>query len=136
MTEPDEDTLAPTTKPGATKPVVFKGRTIETIEPTEEQFLAMVRLTRLPRSTEEGMTGHRMLATLNRVPDLVRALCANEVDAEWFEDSLVNGKVKILELPEFCGDVIVEWWGSKGDENRATKRAVKRAKPAGARLAR
>lgn len=130
MTEPDDSpTFAPVVKDGPSKPVTFRGRTIETVEPTEEQFLALLRLSRLPVSTD--ISPHRMLATLNRVPDLVRALCASETDAEWFEDALVTSSLKVIDLPEFCAEVMTTWWAAEG--NRATKRAVK--KP-GARITR
>lgn len=130
MTEPDErDALAPTVKDGPTRPVTFKGREIETVEPTDEQFLAIVRLSKLP-SSGDGLSAHRMLATLNRVPELVRALCASEEDAEWFEDGLVNSTLKIVDLPEFCADTMIAWWA---DKNRTTKRAAKKA---GARIVR
>lgn len=136
MTEPDSKlTTAATVKAGPTKDVVFKGRKIPTVEPTDEQFLAMVRLSKLP-SSATGVSGHRMLATLNRVPELVRALCASEDDEEWFEDGLVKGTVKILDLPEFCAQVMLVWWTPEdGGDNRAAKRAAKRA-PAKARLTR
>ena len=91
--------MAPRIKAGETKDVIFKGRTIATVEPTEEQFVAIVRLSKLPHSGD-GLSGHRMLATLNRVPELVRALCASEEDGEWFEDGLVDGTLKIPDLPE------------------------------------
>lgn len=117
--------MAPPVKAGPTKPITFKGREILTVEPTDEQFLAMVRLSKLPRSTEAGMSGHRMIATLNRVPDLVRALCASDVDAEWFEDSLIDGTVKIADLPDFVADVMLAWWADTG--NRAAKRTAKKA---------
>lgn len=133
MTEPDETVdMAPQVKPGPTKPVTFKGRKIETIEPSEEQFVALLRLANLPRSTD-GISAHRMMATLNRVPNLCRALCASEVDAEWFEDGLVDGALKIIDLPDFCAEVMVVWWSGAEPPNRAAKRATKKAP--GARLA-
>jgi len=124
--------MAPRVKAGPTKPVSFKGRNIETVEPTEEQFLAMVRLTKLPPS--DGMSGHRMIATMNRVPELVKALCASEVDAEWIEDGLIDSTVHVADLPEFCSQVMLAWWADDTEPtNRATKRAAKKA---GARLTR
>jgi len=137
VVDAEASALAPTVKAGPAKDVTFKGRVIPTVEPSEEQFLAMVRLSKLPRDAA-GVSGHRMVATLNRVPDLVRALCASEVDEEWFEDGLVNGEVKIEDLPEFCANVMTAWWAPEdGGDNRATKRAAARKRaPAKARLAR
>ncbi len=121
--------MAQTDATPPTKPIVFKGRTIEVLEPSDEQFIALVRLSRLPTSAD-GISQTRMLATLNRVPDLARALCAHEDDREWLEDGLVDSSIKVLDFPEFCFQVITEWWGEQGPTNRASRRRPAKKAPA------
>lgn len=98
--------------------VVWLERTIPCYEPSDEQFTAVLRLAKLP-SSADGVSVKRMLATLNRVPELCRMLMADEDDQEWMEDGIAFKRIKLDQLPEFLFGVIEAWWG---EQSRATRR--------------
>lgn len=108
------------------KDVTWLERTMPTYEPSEEQFTAILRLSRLPNSDEVSLK--RILGTLNRVPELCRLLLADEDDQEWLEDSIAFSRVKLDQLPDFLVGVITAWWGETNQATRrkATKRTTAR----------
>ena len=100
------------------KPITWKGRTLHASLPTPEQITVIYRMSKLRPSADVSTA--RQLATLNRAPSLLAAVILEE---EWdeIEDAMISGEVKIEELPDAFGEVIVAWFG---EGNRATKRAA------------
>lgn len=127
MTQADETQAKKYERP--VKEVTWLERTMPVYEPSEEQFTAILRLSRLPNSDEVSLK--RMLGTLNRVPELCRMLLADEDDQEWLEDSIAFSRIKLDQLPDLLVSVITVWWG---EQNRSTRRRA--AKKTSARLAR
>ncbi len=117
--------------PDNVKVITFKGHEFWVLEPDESQIFAISRLTQL-RTSAEGMSLPRMLAAVNRVPNLAEALCARDEDKDWLEDAYLSKQVAIHDIPEFCAEVMTAWWSG---QNRETRRAAAK-KTAGARRAR
>lgn len=116
--------------PADTQPVVFHGKRILTLEPTEEQVAVLIRLANFERNTKGD--AQRMIAMINRTPTLVSHLFYEFNDWAEIEDGLADRSVKWQEIIELVGDVFLKWFGDRNATGSRTERraATKRARRA------
>lgn len=118
--------------PENTKPVVFQGKRILTLEPTEEQVAVFIRLANFERNTRGD--ADRMIAMINRTPTLVSNMMYEFNDWAEIEDGLADKTVRWQEVIDLVGAIFMKWFGdryaagSRTERRAATKRA-RRAAP-------
>lgn len=139
--DPVEDEVteddAPDPDPDATAETVFKGRTVVVKLPTSEQLAIYRRMSlEFQQLAKDGgaekMELDAALRHLDRATRLIQSILRDDVDRDWIEDMLLDGKVTLEECTGLLTDAFrrlndraIE---QQDDQNRAARRAGSRAR--------
>lgn len=119
---------------GAERPIMFRDRELWVKFPTEEQIVVFGRTLRSLQSAEvQNWNGPQVLKALDRVMRIVTSVLVNQVDVDWVEDEMLDGRLKLPEACEITTAAIKAFEAEPA--NRAEKRAAAPRKRAARRKA-
>lgn len=109
-------------------PITFLSREMYVTMPTPTQLAVWKRvLVRLQTTPENSWTAEAVVDSLGRLVTIIETLLVEPVDKAWLEDSLLDGTLDFPRLAPFITLVTEAFQAAAGGDNRASKRAAKRA---------
>lgn len=112
---------------GAERPIMFRDRELWVKFPSEEQILVYSRTLKMLQSPDvESWDGPQVLKALDRTLRIVLSVLINRGDAEWLEDLMLDGDLKLVDACEIV-NMTIKAFEADG-QNRATKRRAARRK--------
>lgn len=108
------------------KKIVFKGREIEVVQPTQDQLYVWDRvLTRMQNAAQQVADADQARRLLGKCDAITNAIIATEDDRDWLEEEMMVGNVTLEESVQVVVAAIKAYEDElKGEPtNRAARRA-------------
>jgi len=106
--------------------IEFRNRKIWVKMPRPEQILVWKRILVRLQATE-NWTGEQVMASLERLRNIVDSVILNQADIDWMDDQMLAGD---LDLQQSADIIPLALSAFAQDDNRASRRVAKKAAPA------
>jgi hypothetical protein len=108
--------------------ITFHDRIVWVRMPRPEQLLVWKRtLVQLQKADVSGWDGHQVMAALERTRKIIDSVLVHDVDKNWLDDEMLDGNIGLVETAKIITQAVEAF---TDDDNRADRRAAKKAVPA------